>query len=72
MYYYNCPRYLKLKDAVNDYPEFQPKVKSYEGLFNFISSQTGTNITTPDDVFFLDNLFQTLVSKKLCSIFFIA
>lgn len=60
LYYYNCPRYLQLRDSTYSLPEVQTWLKPYEGLFKFLSTKTGTNITTPEDVFYLDNLFQTL------------
>ncbi|XP_045511267.1 venom acid phosphatase Acph-1-like [Colias croceus] len=60
MYYYNCPRYLQLRDKVYASPEFQKRMIPYEGLYKYLSIKTKTNITTPEDVFYLDNLFQTL------------
>lgn len=47
------------------FPEVQRLIKPYEKLFKFLSIKTGTNITNTVDVFFLDNLFQTLVSNFL-------
>lgn len=62
LYYYNCPHYLDVRKQVYNSPEVQKKLKPYEGLFKFLTIKTGANISTPEDVFFLDNLFQTLVS----------
>lgn len=46
-------------------PEIKKWLEPHEGLFKYMSKHTGTNITTPEDVFNLDNLFQTLVSATL-------
>ncbi|CAH2265211.1 prostatic acid phosphatase-like [Pararge aegeria] len=62
LYYYNCPRYLKLREKVYGLPEVQKLIKPYESLFKYLSLKTGTNITTLEDVFYLDNLFQTLAN----------
>ncbi|XP_034828972.1 prostatic acid phosphatase-like [Maniola hyperantus] len=62
LYYYNCPRYLHLRAKVYRSPEVQKWLKPYESLFNFLSLKTGTNISTPEDVFYLDNLFQALAN----------
>lgn len=43
-------------------PEVKKWIEPYESFYSYLSDKTGTNITTPEDVFFLDNLFQTLVS----------
>lgn len=60
LYWYNCPRYLWLRDQVYDEPELKDMVQPYQSLFTYLSEKTGNNITTPEDVFYLDNLFQTL------------
>ncbi|XP_047545208.1 prostatic acid phosphatase-like [Vanessa atalanta] len=62
LYYYNCPRYLELRQQVYNLPEVQKKLKPYEGLFKFLTIKTGTDISVPEDVFYLDNLFQTLAN----------
>ncbi|XP_047507048.1 venom acid phosphatase Acph-1-like [Pieris napi] len=58
--FYNCPRYLRLKNELYKLPEIESYLKSSQDLFKFLSKNTGSNITVPEDVFFLDNLFQTL------------
>ncbi|XP_023954747.1 prostatic acid phosphatase-like [Bicyclus anynana] len=60
LYYYNCPRYLRLREKVYALPEILELRKPYESLFKYLTLKTGTNITTLEDVFYLDNLFQTL------------
>lgn len=63
LYWYNCPRYLWLRNKVYQEPEVKLKIQQYQKLFAELSKRTGTNITTPEDVFYLDNLFQALVRK---------
>ncbi|CAB3231241.1 unnamed protein product [Arctia plantaginis] len=65
MYWYNCPRYLSLKDQMYGKPEIKKWLDPYEGLFKYMTEHAGTNITTPEDVFNLDNLFQTLSNVGL-------
>ncbi|CAH1645065.1 unnamed protein product [Spodoptera littoralis] len=60
LYWYNCPRYLWLRDKTAELPEIKKWIEPYQPLFSYLSSHTKTNITKPEDVFFLDNLFQTL------------
>ncbi|KPI93945.1 PREDICTED: venom acid phosphatase Acph-1-like [Papilio xuthus] len=60
LYWYNCPRYTKLRNSVYELPEVKKWLEPYESFYSYLSDKTGTNITTPEDVFFLDNLFQTL------------
>ncbi|KAL4715193.1 hypothetical protein ACJJTC_012240 [Scirpophaga incertulas] len=60
LYWYWCPRYLWLRDQIYEYPEMKALIKPYEKLFSYMSEHTGRNITKPEDVFYLDNLFQTL------------
>ncbi|CAH0404685.1 unnamed protein product [Chilo suppressalis] len=60
LYWYNCPRYLSLRNEVYKYPEIKALVQPYKSLFPYLSEKTGNNITTTEDVFFLDNLFQAL------------
>ncbi|KAL0894600.1 hypothetical protein ABMA27_013163 [Loxostege sticticalis] len=60
LYWYNCPRYLSLRNKVYEYPEIKMLVSPYQSLFTYLSSKTGNNITTPEEVFYLDNLFQAL------------
>ncbi|CAH2104858.1 unnamed protein product [Euphydryas editha] len=62
LYYYNCPRYHDLRKQVYNSPEIQKKFKPYEGLLKLLTIKTGANISTPEDVFYLDNLFQTLAN----------
>lgn len=64
MYWYNCPLYLKLRNDVYNEPQVVEWIKAHQDLFDYLQKQTGTNITTPEDVFYLDNLFQTLVCKE--------
>lgn len=63
LYWYNCPRYIWLRNKVYQEPEVKLKIQQYQKLFTELSKRTGTNITTPEDVFYLDNLFQALVRK---------
>ncbi|XP_026329947.1 venom acid phosphatase Acph-1-like isoform X2 [Hyposmocoma kahamanoa] len=60
LYWYNCPRYLWLRNKVYKEPEVKLRIKPYQALFTELGRRTGTNITTPEDVFYLDNLFQAL------------
>ncbi|CAG5056632.1 unnamed protein product [Parnassius apollo] len=60
LYWYNCPPYTKMRDSIYELPEVKKWLEPYASLFTYLSDKTGTNITTPEDVFFLDNLFQTL------------
>lgn len=62
LYYYNCPRYIALRDETASLPEIQDLLAPYKDLFQYLEQHTKTNITTSEDVFYLDNLFQTLVS----------
>lgn len=63
LYWYHCPRYLYLRNKVYEEPEVKLRIQPYQTLFTELSRRTGTNITHPEDVFYLDNLFQALVSK---------
>lgn len=63
LYWYNCPRYLWLRNKVYQEPEVKLQIQPYQTLFTELGRRTGTNITTPEDVFYLDNLFQALVRK---------
>ncbi|CAH3835912.1 unnamed protein product [Pieris brassicae] len=58
LYYYNCPRYLRIREKVYALPEIKQMMKPYEGLYEFLNTKTDANITTPEDVFYLDNLVQ--------------
>ncbi|XP_028029190.1 prostatic acid phosphatase-like [Bombyx mandarina] len=60
LYYYNCPRYIALRDETASLPEIQDLLAPYKDLFQYLEQHTKTNITTSEDVFYLDNLFQTL------------
>ncbi|VVC87702.1 unnamed protein product [Leptidea sinapis] len=60
LYYYNCPRYIQLRNKIYELPEFQKRLAPYERLFKNLSDKAQSNITTAEDVFDLDNLFQTL------------
>nr|XP_026487653.1 venom acid phosphatase Acph-1-like [Vanessa tameamea] len=60
LHFSNCPRYDELKNSVYEVPALSNAISSYENLFEVLSAKTGTNIETPENVFFLDNLFQTL------------
>lgn len=61
MYWYNCPLYIKLRNDVYDEPKVAEWIQPYKELFQYLEKHTGNNITNPEEVFFLDNLFQTLV-----------
>lgn len=61
-YWYNCPRYLWLRNQMYKMPDIQKRLKNYQDLFKTLSEYTKTNITTPEDVFYLDNLFQALAN----------
>ncbi|GBP59748.1 Venom acid phosphatase Acph-1 [Eumeta japonica] len=58
LYWYFCPRYLWLRNRMYERPEVQQKLKPYDNLYKKLSEYTKTNISTPEDVFYLDNLFQ--------------
>ncbi|CAK1549739.1 unnamed protein product [Leptosia nina] len=58
LYYYNCPRYLEMRERVYNMPEVKKWMKPYEGLYQFLNTKTDVNITTPEDGFYLDNLIQ--------------
>ncbi|XP_022116393.1 venom acid phosphatase Acph-1-like [Pieris rapae] len=58
--YFNCPRYVRLKDELYQLPEIESYLKSSQDLLKTLSENTGSNISVPEDVFILDNLFQTL------------
>ncbi|XP_026738505.1 venom acid phosphatase Acph-1-like [Trichoplusia ni] len=60
LYWYNCPVYLKLRDKSYELPNVKKQIDPYRPLFEFLSNKTGTNVTKPEEVFFIDNLFQTL------------
>ncbi|XP_075992077.1 venom acid phosphatase Acph-1-like [Anticarsia gemmatalis] len=60
LYWYNCPRYLQLRSKMYEEPEVQAWLEPYKGLFAYLRQNSGANITTCEDVFFMDNLFQTL------------
>lgn len=65
LYWYNCPRYLWLRNRMYDLPEVKQWVDPYRGLFEYLQNHTRTNITTTEDVFYLDNLFQALENVGL-------
>ncbi|XP_049875552.1 venom acid phosphatase Acph-1-like [Pectinophora gossypiella] len=60
LYYYNCPRYLWVRDQVYDLPEMQEKIKPYTELMHYLSEHSKSRIKTTEDVFFMDNLFKAL------------
>ncbi|XP_059059431.1 venom acid phosphatase Acph-1-like [Achroia grisella] len=60
LYWYYCPRYLWLRNQVYNFPEVKKWLKPYQKLFTYLTENAGRNITTPEDVFFIDNLFQAL------------
>ncbi|XP_072936538.1 uncharacterized protein [Epargyreus clarus] len=60
LYWYYCPLYMKLKNEAYDLPDVKKWIKPYESLFKYLSAKTEANITNTEDVFYLDNLFQTL------------
>ncbi|KAJ2944615.1 hypothetical protein O0L34_g3970 [Tuta absoluta] len=65
LYWYNCPRYLSLRDKVYEQPEVKASIQTYNELFEYLSNRTSTDIDTPEDVFYLSNLFQALESIKI-------
>ncbi|KAI8427623.1 hypothetical protein MSG28_002109 [Choristoneura fumiferana] len=65
LYWYNCPRYLWLRDRHYELPEVVNILRPYQNLFNYLSEKTGSNITTPEAVFYLDSLFQTLENVNI-------
>ncbi|VVC90340.1 unnamed protein product [Leptidea sinapis] len=61
LYYYQCQRYLRLREKVYVSPEFEEQMKPYEGLYKYLNKMfPASNITTSEDVFYLDNLVQAL------------
>ncbi|XP_069362120.1 venom acid phosphatase Acph-1-like [Maniola hyperantus] len=58
VYFENCDRHKQLLKKVYDIPAIREIIESYGDLFKLLSAKTGRKITTPDEVFFLDNLFQ--------------
>ncbi|KAM3962723.1 prostatic acid phosphatase [Aphomia sociella] len=60
LYWYHCPRYIWLRNKAYDDPEVKKWLLPYKNLFSYLTEKAGKNITTPEDVFFLDNLFQAL------------
>ncbi|XP_050362292.1 venom acid phosphatase Acph-1-like [Nymphalis io] len=60
LHFNNCPRYEELKNKIYELPALRTVISSYENLFEVLSAKTGATIKTPENVFFLDNLFQTL------------
>ncbi|XP_045766165.1 venom acid phosphatase Acph-1-like [Maniola jurtina] len=57
-YFETCDRYKQLLKKVYDIPAIGKIIESYGDLFKILSAKTGRKITTPEEVFFLDNLFQ--------------
>uniref|UniRef100_A0AAU6PBP9 acid phosphatase n=1 Tax=Comana monomorpha TaxID=1555636 RepID=A0AAU6PBP9_9NEOP len=60
LYWYNCEQYLALRNKIYGLPEVRKWIESYDDLFVYLSEHTITNVTTPEDVFYLDNLFQAM------------
>ncbi|KAI5632820.1 histidine phosphatase superfamily (branch 2) domain-containing protein [Phthorimaea operculella] len=65
LYWYNCPRYLALRNKVYEEPEVAASIQTYNELFKYLSNKTKTDIDTPEDVFYLSNLFQALNSINI-------
>lgn len=62
MYYYTCPRFLEARQEQLESPEFQSKIEPYRDMMAVMSYYTGRNLSTPEDIFYIDNLFQAEVS----------
>lgn len=62
MYYYTCPRFLEARREELQSARFQSKMEPYRDMMAVMSYYTGRNLTTPEDVFYIDNLFQAEVS----------
>lgn len=61
LYYYTCPRFLEARLDELHSPKFQKLLEPYKGLFEKMSYYTGRNLTTPEEIFYIDNLFQAEV-----------
>lgn len=62
MYYYTCPRFNEARTELLESLEFREKLDEYKDVFEEISKYVGKNLTTPEEIFYLDNLFQAEVS----------
>ncbi|CAH2265213.1 venom acid phosphatase Acph-1-like [Pararge aegeria] len=60
LYFDHCTWYNHLKYKVYEIPPIRNIIDSYRDMFKILSVETGRNITTPEEVFFLDNLFQAM------------
>ncbi|XP_052747269.1 venom acid phosphatase Acph-1 isoform X2 [Bicyclus anynana] len=60
LYFDTCSLYKTLRERIYDIPTIHDTIDSYRDLFKTLSVETGRNITTPEEVFFLDNLFQAM------------
>jgi len=58
MYYYTCPRFLEARLEELHSPKFQKLLEPYKDLFEKMSYYTGRNLTKPEEIFYIDNLFQ--------------
>ncbi|XP_077286082.1 venom acid phosphatase Acph-1-like [Arctopsyche grandis] len=58
MYYYTCPRFLEARTEELNSPRFQTKIEPYKDMMDVMGYYTGRNLTTPEEVFYIDNLFQ--------------
>jgi len=61
----NCPRYKKLGEQVNDLPEIRQIVAENEGVFKYVSENSGRNMTSLWDIdFMFDCLYIESVYNK--------
>ncbi|KAJ0181701.1 hypothetical protein K1T71_002423 [Dendrolimus kikuchii] len=65
LYWYNCPRYLWLRNKMYELPDVKKRTEPYQGLFEYLQKHAGTNVNTTEAVFYLDNLFQALKNVGL-------
>ncbi|CAK1549738.1 unnamed protein product [Leptosia nina] len=60
LHFVNCPRWEEAKDEVYTMPDVKRYLNESQEFFRLLSQYTKSDISTPEDVFYLDNLFQTL------------
>ncbi|KAL4703598.1 hypothetical protein ACJJTC_006775 [Scirpophaga incertulas] len=66
IYWSTCPRHGWLKNQIYESnPEMMTLIKPHEELFSYMSEHSGNNITIPEHIFTLDNLFQTLGNVEI-------
>lgn len=53
-----CPRYFELVNELNSSPEIQKRLEDNKEMVDYLSKNTGLNITVMDDIEYLyDTLF---------------